>query len=86
VADFDSAAKRYSGIQLGEVPMTWLPIPDGTIGAGDRLHHLSLYSGIAAGAPAVIVIPSLTLVGAYMRSLSLNGASVRSLSLKGAIH
>lgn len=51
MADFDTVSKRFSGMQLGEVPDTILPNPDGTLTQGDRQHLLSLYSGIAAANP-----------------------------------
>lgn len=51
MADFDSASKRFSGIGMGAWDAPLLPIPDGTLGAGDRLHLLDLYSGLVA-APA----------------------------------
>lgn len=51
MANFDSASKRFSGMQLGEVPETTLPVPDGAFGKPDRQHLLGLYSGIAFAAP-----------------------------------
>lgn len=51
MADFDTPSKRFSGMQMGEVPETTLPVPDGAVGADDQLHLLTLYSGIAASAP-----------------------------------
>lgn len=51
MANFDTASKRFSGMQLGESPATTLPLPDGSFNQGDRQHLLELYSGIAASAP-----------------------------------
>lgn len=48
MADLDTAAKRFSGLTWSSGDIV-LPIPDGADGAGDRLHLLDLYSGIAAG-------------------------------------
>lgn len=33
----------------------FLPIPDGAFDAGDRMHLMGLYSGIAAGAPVLAI-------------------------------
>lgn len=52
MANFDTASKRFSGMQLGEVPEATLPVPDGTFSQGDRQHLLTLYSGIAASSPS----------------------------------
>ncbi len=41
----DTASKR------GSVITGTLPLPDGTIAAGDRQHTANMYSGIAAGLP-----------------------------------
>ena len=49
MADFDSAAKRFSGMGLGLSEAPLLPIPDGTIATADMQHFLDAYSGIAFG-------------------------------------
>jgi len=49
MADFDTAAKRVSGMGLCASDPPLLPIPDGTLDVSDRMHFLDLYSGIAAG-------------------------------------
>ena len=46
MADFDSAAKRYSGVGLDLPWPGLLPIPSGAIGAGPRQHFLRKYAGI----------------------------------------
>lgn len=46
----DTLSKRVSALNIS------LPIPDGTISAGDRQHVLWTYSGILAAAPAAVVI------------------------------
>lgn len=48
MADFDSAAKRFSGMGLAAWDPPLLPIPDGTLDAGDRAHLLDLYGGLSA--------------------------------------
>lgn len=46
----DTAAKRSSSLDHEE-PWQWgAPLPDGTIGQGDRQHSIWSYSGILAGA------------------------------------
>ena len=48
----DTAAKRAAAFNAFQLDLV-LPIPDGTVGAGDRQHLLGFYSGIeAAPAPA----------------------------------
>ena len=50
----DTAAKRSSALDHEE-PWQWgAPLPDGTIGQGDRQHSIFSYSGILAGAAAGI--------------------------------
>ncbi len=46
----DTLSKRVSALNMS------LPIPDGTISAGDRQHVLWTYSGILAGLPAAVNI------------------------------
>lgn len=43
----DTPSKRLSIIHLGNPWRQTVPLPDGTINAGDRLHTAYLYSGIA---------------------------------------
>jgi hypothetical protein len=47
----DSAAKRFSVINLLMPFRGSDPLPDGSVGAPDRLHLALLYCGIAAGLP-----------------------------------
>jgi len=50
----DTAAKRASALSFFQLGCL-LPIPDGTIGQGDRQHLAGFYSGILAGiAPAAV--------------------------------
>lgn len=44
----DNEAKRLSVIALAGRGLRTLPIPDGSIGQGDRSHLVRLFSGIAA--------------------------------------
>jgi len=44
----DTAAKRYSAMNLCDPIGVLLPAPDGTVDGGDRESLLGLYSGIAA--------------------------------------
>jgi hypothetical protein len=45
----DTAAKRFSMMNLGTPYITVFPEPDGTFDAGNRLHLLNLYGGVLAG-------------------------------------
>jgi len=49
----DSPAKRSSALDHEEVWQWGAPLPDGTIGQGDRQHSIWSYSGILAGAAVV---------------------------------
>lgn len=55
----DTAAKRSSCLDHEEVWQFGIPLPDGTIGQGDRQHLIWTYSGIlaisAVSAPGEIV-------------------------------
>lgn len=50
----NTAARRFSIANFSDTGPAFAPIPDGTIGAPDRLHLLDLYSGIAADAPVAV--------------------------------
>ena len=52
MADFDTAAKRFSGMGLLAWDPPLLPIPDGTVGQVDWYHLLDLYSGLAVAVTA----------------------------------
>lgn len=56
MADFDTAAKRFSGMgmEANEAPL--LPIPSGAFDQADRQHLLDLYSGILASGAAVSTV------------------------------
>lgn len=45
----DTTEKRASGLQVGQQPGVTLPVPDGTIDAGDRKHLAGLYAGPDGG-------------------------------------
>jgi len=60
----DTATKRASLLHL--------VLPDGTISAGDRLTLARLYSGIAAGEPAVAA-PSHSALGRFEAQHNLAG-------------
>ena len=47
----DTKTKRLSFINLGLPWWSTLPVADGTVGVGDRLHFLHLYSGIEPVGP-----------------------------------
>ncbi len=49
----DTAEKRLSMLNFGLPWWTTLPASDGAIDAGDRLHLLGLYSGIAVAVTVV---------------------------------
>jgi hypothetical protein len=51
MANLDTAAKRNSSLDYEEIWQWGAPLPDGTIGQGDRQHSIWSYSGIAFGAP-----------------------------------
>lgn len=46
MADWDTAAKRFSGMGLGDFGPCLLPIPDATLDQPDRQHLLDCYSAI----------------------------------------
>jgi len=47
-----------------------VPDPDGAIGAGDRLHLLDLYAGIAASPPVALTpITKTRRTGAILRAM-----------------
>lgn len=46
----DTASKRFSMMNFGTQPISPLFIPDGSVDEGDRLHLLTLYSGISLSA------------------------------------
>ena len=52
MADLDSRSKRNSGINVALMWARPTPLPDSTVGAGDRQHLVGYYSGIAAQTPA----------------------------------
>jgi hypothetical protein len=71
MADLDTASKRTSSVGL---LLGWLlapPIPDGTLGAGDRQHVAWSYSGIAAAAGTVLafILDMNTRMLVYLRDL-----------------
>ncbi len=52
MADADTAAKRLSALDWCSFPYgVSLPLPDGTLSAGDMAQILGLYSGIAEQVP-----------------------------------
>lgn len=55
MANLDTPSKRISSLGWGLHPIQAAPLPDGTIGDGDRQHIAVSYSGISAGAPVVVV-------------------------------
>jgi len=54
----DTAAKRSSALDHEEIYQFAAPLPDGTIGQGDRQHSIWSYSGILAAAPGGAVLIS----------------------------
>ncbi len=55
----DSAAKRFSVMNLGTVPTSPLFPPDSSVDEGDQYHLLNLYSGITLdGTPAAPEAPA----------------------------
>lgn len=50
----DTAAKRHSAVNWG-LPWRTLPLPDGSIGQGDRQSVGLCYAGILAGSPVALV-------------------------------
>ena len=89
MADFDTAAKRLSGINIGCPWRGLLPIPDGDISsAGDRQTIAFLYSGIvpdvAANNGSGEVSGSGTLVGAGYRTSTGSGTVSGTGALIGA--
>lgn len=61
----DTATKRFSMMQFGHV-LDVMPVPDGTIAAGDRAMFLKLYSGIALSAVAATQLYQRAIRGANM--------------------
>lgn len=70
MADLDSASKRISSVGLLGTVLA-LPLPDGTLGQGDRQHIGFSYSGILAGATAALefILDLNTRVKSYLISL-----------------
>lgn len=70
MADLDTASKRISSVGLMGSILA-LPLPDATLGQGDRQHIAWSYSGILAGASAVLefVLDMNTRIKSYLISL-----------------
>lgn len=70
MADLDSASKRISSVGLWGTILA-LPLPDGTLGQGDRQHVAVSYSGILAGAAATLsfILDMNTRIKSYLISL-----------------
>lgn len=54
MADLDTASKRASSVGLLLRAILTPPLPDGTLGQGDRQHMAALYSGILATAGSAL--------------------------------
>lgn len=70
MADLDTASKRISSVGLWGVALA-LPLPDGTLGQGDRQHIAASYSGILAGAAAAMefILDLNTRIKSYLCTL-----------------
>lgn len=76
----DTPAKRASLIGYGLPFRLALPIPDGTIGQGDRQHLVGLYSGILAAAPIIVTAPfSIVWAGRIVTQIVWTGQTVTSI-------
>lgn len=82
MADLDTASKRISSVGLFRT-MLALPIPDGTIGQGDRQHIAWTYSGVSASvAVAAFILDMNTRIFAYLCTLySMNAATADNTAL-----
>lgn len=78
----DTVSKRGSAISIGSPWRSRLPIPDGTIGQGDRQHAAFLYSGILAAAPVAAPIVQL-MCAAVANRPSINGTFANRQSING---
>lgn len=77
----DTAAKRSSALDHEEVWQWGTPLPDGTIGQGDRQHSIWSYSGILATAAAAVAIESPRL----RRVLATDDRIMRTMSVDDRI-
>lgn len=59
MANLDTPSKRISSVGLLVASTLALPLPDGTLSAGDRQHQAHSYSGILASA---VVAPTYPLI------------------------
>lgn len=71
MANLDTRSKRASSVGLLLPFLAVPPLPDGTLGAGDRQHIAFSYSGILAGATAALafVLDVNTRIMVYLRDL-----------------
>lgn len=78
----DTADKRASSIGWGLAALLVLPSPN-TLDQPDRQHVAYSYRGIAASAPAAVVVHTIQLDGTYLPTVSLDGTYLPALSLDG---
>lgn len=51
----DNAAKRFSALRVANPMLRTLPVPDGTVDAGDRIHVLGGYGGLFGDVPQILL-------------------------------
>ncbi len=92
----NSISERFTAANFGTVTLVFLPKPDSTFTAVDRLHLLGLYSGIPAAQPTENITEYVLATDAFSRGLTLTrtiesadigfaGAATFTLEGKGKI-
>ena len=77
----DTRSKRASSVAFLLGFCILAPVaPDGTLAAGDRQHIALSYSGILAGAPAVIFTPNIAVGVSIRQTLTASVSLVRALT------
>lgn len=74
MADMDTPSKRLSTLDWDQVWNSGLPIPDGSIGQGDRFQGTWTYSGISAAAAVAdaivcLLAPETLKIRAHLRDV-----------------
>lgn len=80
----DTAAKRKSCLGLALLFLRPGVIPDASdLSAAQRLHTDGLYAGIAADAPTVSIVHTISVDGTYLPTLTLDGTYLPTVAIDG---
>lgn len=74
--------KRASSLGWGLASLLVLPAPN-TLDQPDRQHVAYSYRGIAASAPAALVIHTIAVDGTYLPTITLDGTYLATLAMDG---